>query len=53
MKEMYKAPECELFALAADEKLATSEFDFDDILDGVHSGVSCIPEVDIDVPIEG
>lgn len=51
MKEMYNAPKCELFALAADAYLADQTVDFDGMLQGSGGGVSEDPNVDIDVPL--
>lgn len=51
MKEIYNAPKCELFALAADAYLADQDVEFDDMLQGSGGGVSADPDIDIDVPL--
>lgn len=52
MKELYTSPELEMFALIAEEKLASYELEFNDMLASSGGGVSADPDVDIDVPIK-
>jgi len=51
MKLEYLAPELTLVLLAAREKVANSDIEFDDMLQGSGGGVSANPDIDIDIPL--
>ena len=50
MKLEYLTPELNLLLLTSQEKLANSDVEFDDMLQG-GSGVSANPDIDIDIPL--
>ena len=51
MKLEYLTPELNLLLLTSQEKLANSDVEFDDMLQGSGGGVSANPDIDIDIPL--